>query len=175
MQIAFPFSDFGEPYEKDYEVGGAQFTVRVLNMGKNDIGPTWLFMILVKGHQIEGGPYNPRFDRELTDENVANQLASFWGHTKIVQDAQDLLGTPEWELDAIIDKCAAWMHGYFIAENFDHTDYDIISKFICEDDWVVVLRPNYMPNRLVEFHKEVDNDYVEIHSYIEDNELSVQF
>lgn len=175
MQIDFPLSNYGQPFEKDYEISGAKFTVRVLNVGAHDLGPRWLFSIVVKGHTIEGGPYNPLASRDLTDENVANHLASFWGHSQLVLDAQEFSGTPEYELDLLQEKCAAWMHGYLLSEESEHTDYDIVAQSISDDgEWSVVLRPNYMPNRLVEFYCE-DGVNVTIHTYIEDNELSVKF
>lgn len=175
MQIEFPFSDYGQPFEKDYEVHESKFTIRVLRIGNDGLTPTWLFQLLVKGHQIEGGPYHPHFDRELTDENVANQLASFWGYTKMVQDAQKRQGTLDWELNQIVQKCADFMFGYFIREEGEHADYDIISKFISDEEWTVVLRPNYSPNHLVEFYKKSDREHVQIHVYIEDRELFEKF
>jgi len=174
MQIEFPMSDFGVPFEKDYEVSGAQFTIRVLKMGVDTLGPVWLFQLIVKGNQIEGGPYHPGYERELTDENVANHLASFWGHTQMVQDAWQLAGSSEWELDQIVEKCAQWMHTYLMHEDREHTDYDIQLKAIGETGWCVILRPNYIPNRLLEFIKNTDSEEVEVHSYIEDNELSIR-
>jgi len=174
MQIEFPMSNYGSMFEKDYEIHGAAFTIQVMNVGPTDLGPTWLFKLIVKGNQIEGGPYHPKFDRELTDENVANQLAQFWGHSKMVQDAQDLEGTPEYELDKTVEKCAEWMRKYFLAVEKEHTDYDIVTKYRDDEIWVVVLRPNYIPNRLVEFYKEANKYHVEVHSYIEDNELSIK-
>jgi hypothetical protein len=80
----------------------------------------------------------------------------------------------EKQLDEIVDKCAAFMHGYFLSEKAEHTDYDIVSKFISDDDWTVILRPNYMPNRLMEFYKQVWDDAVTVYSYIEDNELQIK-
>lgn len=175
MQIEFPFSDFGEPFEKDYEVSGAKFTVRVLNMGKNDIGPTWLFMILVKGHQIEGGPYNPRFERELSDENVANQLASFWGHTKIIQDAQELAGTTDYELDQLVEKCASFMFRYYNIEGTPF-DYDVLAKRMDENGWTIVLMPNvdnkYSPEepyeRGIMFDQRAGEENIRISTYERD-------
>lgn len=173
MQFDFPFSDYGQVFEKDYEINGANFTIQVLNVGPTDLGPTWLFKLLVKGRQIEGGPYHPKFERELSDENVANQLASFWGHTKMVQDAQEFEGTPEYEMHELAKKCAEFMHGYLM--RFEgHTDYDIVAMFKSDEDWTVVLRPNYIPNRLFEFYKKTNMEEVEVHSYIEDNELSIK-
>lgn len=171
MKIELPFSDYGQPFEKEYTIHDATFTIRVLRVGNDGLGPTWLFQLLVKGHQLEGGPYHPKFERELTDENVANQLASFWGYSQMVQEAQKLQGTLDWELNQIVEKCADFMFGYFIRDEGEHTDYDIISKFISEEEWTVVLRPNYMPNRLMEFYKKADREHIQIHSYIEDREL----
>jgi len=141
MQIEFPFSNYGQPFEKDYEMHGAKFTVRVLNVGYDNIGPVWLFALLVKGNTIEGGPYHPRVERELTDENVANHLASFWGNTQMVQDAQKMDPDPEWELNGIVEKCAKKMFEYFMSE--EPFDYDIIAKHLDKHGWDVVLLPNF--------------------------------
>lgn len=167
-------------YEKDYEISGASFTVMVERAKHLDRFTTehWRYAILVKGNVIESSVYSwdwQKQGRRLTNENVANHLASYWGHSEIVKEAQELEGSLEYQLDRIVEKCAAWMHGYFIAEDRENTDYDIINQFMDEGEWVVVLRPNYMPNRLMEFYKTPEMDSVEIHSYIEDNELSVKF
>jgi hypothetical protein len=166
-------------YVQDYQVTGASFTVAVQRAKELDKYATeyWRYAILVKGHVIESSTYAwdwQRQGRHITNRGAANHLASFWGHSDIVKDAQELQGTFEYELDKIVEKCAAWMHGYFIAEDQEHTDYDIVNQFMDEDEWIVVLRPNYMPNRLMEFYKTIEMDSVEIHSYIEDNELSVK-
>lgn len=173
MQFDFPFSDYGQVFEKDYEINGANFTIQVLNVGPTDLGPTWLFKLLVKGRQIEGGPYHPKFDRELSDENVANQLGSFWGHTKMVQDAQDLEGSPEYEMHELAKKCAEFMHKYFMRERDDNTDYEIITMFKNDEEWLIVLRPNYIPNRLMEFYNVTTDNMTEVRSYIEDNVLQI--
>lgn len=172
MQIEFPTSDFGVPFEKDYEVSGAQFTIRVLYMGVDTLGPVWLFQLIVKGNQIEGGPYHPGQDRELTDENVANHLASFWGHTQMVQDAWQLAGSSEWELDQIVEMCAAFMFRYYTMEGVPF-DYDILAKRMDEESWTVALLPNVRNasstkdpyEHMILFYKHKDRANIQISTY----------
>ena len=171
MQIQFPMSDFGQVYAKEYEIHGAKFTVEVLNVGPNDLGPTWLFRLLVKGNVIEGGPHTPQADHTLTDENVANRLASFWGHSQIVQDAQNLAGTDEYELEQLAFKCADWMHEYFMQDD-SFRDFEIISTYMDENGWDIYLSPNYLPDRIVRFTIADDKKMAKIACYTRDRELN---
>lgn len=172
MQFSFPFSDYGPVFQKDYDIRGAQFTIEVMNAGPSDLGATWLFRLLVKGNVLEAGPYVPKFDRELTDENVANHLAQFWGHTQMVQDAQEMAGTPEWELDRIVEKCAEFMFRYYTIEG-ESFDYDILAKHIDEESWTVALLPNVKNassntdpyERMILFYKHNDNENIQISTY----------
>lgn len=142
MLSNYDMSAFKPEFEKDYEMFGAKFTIQVQNLGYNDLGPAWLFALIVKGNMIQGGPYTPHYERELTLENVANQLASFWGHGEIVQAAQDLEGSPEWELDRVVERCAAAMFRYYMQD--ESFDYDIILKHMDEYGWHVMLMPNLL-------------------------------
>lgn len=170
--------EIGSTFEKHYETSGNEFDVHVQYQGFIPSGHqgvqkhTWLFVLSVKNRIVEQGPYYNNHDRELTDENVANHIASFWGTSKKIEEAQDL-GEDENQaaLDAVVEKCAAYMHGYFLSETHEHTDYDIVNQYMDDSEWVVVLRPNYMANRLMEFYCESGTDVI-VHSYIEDNELS---
>jgi hypothetical protein len=167
-------------YVEDYQITGASFTVAVQRAKELDRFTTehWRYAILVKGNVVESSTYSwdwQKQGRHITNKGAANHLASYWGHSDVVKNAQELEGSTEYELDMIVEKCAAFMHGYFIAEDREHTDYDIINQFMDEGEWVVHLRPNYMPNRIMEFYKTPEMDKVEVHSYIEDNELSIKF
>lgn len=117
----------------------------------------------VETGKLEWSPSNG----PLTYREAQKALITYW-QTRM----QSL---DETELDRIVEKCATWMHGYFLGDG-DSDDYDIVSTFMDDNEWTVVLRPHYMANRLVEFYLENrKSDQVTVHSYIEDNELSVKF
>lgn len=168
-------ANFAPDFEKDYKIDGSQFTILVQAYGIIERRWTWIYAIDVKGHLIETGLfYWDPAKRELTNENVCNHLATFWGQNARVKEAQSFEPTFKYQLTGIVEKCAVWMHAYFYTEDREHTDYDIVNMFMNEEAWVVILRPNYLANRLVEFYKPADAENVEVHSYIEDNELSIK-
>jgi hypothetical protein len=110
--------------------------------------------------------WNP-INGPLTYREAQKSLITYW-RTRVTPVELN-------ELDKIVERCAFWMHTYFIADTEENTDYDIVRQYMDEEEWSVVLRPNYMANRLVEFHHRADTQAVEVHSYIEDNELAVKF
>jgi hypothetical protein len=141
--------EIGSTFEKHYEVSGNEFDVHVQYQGFLPCGHngapkhTWLFVLSVKNHIVEQGPYYNNHDRELTDENVANHIASFWGTSKKIADAQEL-GEDENQaaLDAVVQRCAEAMFRYYMQD--EPFDYDIISKHMDEYGWEVMLMPNVL-------------------------------
>lgn len=103
----------------------------------------------------------------MTYREAQKALITYWRTKTTPVDPDDL--------DKIVLKCAFWMHAYFLSENEENTDYDIVRQYMDEEEWSVVLRPNYMENRLVEFHQRAGAEIIDIHSYTEDNELGVKF
>lgn len=169
---------FRPGFSKEYDFHGTKFTVEVQYLGflynaSFRQQHTWMFAISVKGNRVVTGPFRNGWNRSLTDEAVANNLATFWGPSSQIQEAQREAGTLEYQLNEIVEKCADFMFGYLAPRTkpAEHRDYDIVSKFMSEDEWSVVLRPNYIPNRLVEFYKKADRDHIQIHSYVEEDEL----
>lgn len=168
-------ANFAPDFHKDYKIHGNRFTIYVQTYGIIERRWTWAFGIDVKGNLVESGLfYWDPAKRDLTNENVCNHLATFWGPSAKIKEAQKLEPTFEYQLIELTEKCAEWMHAYFYTEDREHTDYDIVNKFMDNEGWVILLRPNYLANRLVEFYKPADAENVEVHSYIEDNELSIK-
>lgn len=172
---------FQPGFSKDYEVHGNRFTVEVQYLGFlhrsfSKQQHTWMFRISVNGHSVVTGPFHNGWDRELTDENVANNLATFWGTSEAVKQAQNFPGTVEYQLDSLVQACANWMHKFYLRDQ-GHTDFDIVAKHLATDngEWTIILRPNYIKNRILEFYRPDQNSKIEIHSYVEDNELSIEF
>lgn len=170
----------GRIYRKNYEIAGDKFTIEVNYLGCIPTGqlaqvkPTWMFNIIVGNTTVYMGMWYHLQSGCPTNDEVCDGVAQFNYPSFKISNAQHLVGLAESELDRIVEKCATFMHGYFLSENSEHTDYDIVNQYMDDEEWVVVLRPNYMANRLVEFYCENGKD-VEVHSYIEDNELSIKF
>lgn len=175
----FP-ADFNPQFQKEYTVSGSKFTIQVQERGivpKEIAGDHavffWAFVILVNGNRVVDGPYYWSFEkRRLTLENVANHLASFWGTSKQVEDAQGLAENNEEALNVLAFKCADWMHNYFGQnEPGDLRDFEIVSKFMDGNGWEIFLSPNYISGRILEFSKRVDEEFVSITSYTTDRKL----
>lgn len=103
----------------------------------------------------------------LTYREVQKSLITYWRTRTTTVDST--------ELDQIVEKCAVFMHGYFLSENQENTDYDIITQYMDEEEWVVILRPNYMPDRLMEFYKKADRPLIELVSYVHGSTHDIQF
>jgi hypothetical protein len=162
------------PWTKHYEVGTNKFSVHVQYQGFLPSGQldqwkhTWMYVLMVGNIVVYQGPWYDLQGKDPGNEEVCDAVASSFGDSEQVTNAQ------MWpvQLDLVVEKCAAFMHGYFIAEDQENTDYDIISQHMeIEGEWNVVLRPNYLPNRLMEFHHEADAGDVTVYSYTQDREL----
>jgi hypothetical protein len=142
-------TEFTPDFEKDYEIGGNKLRVQVQNKGLMEreiagdtvVEPTWLFAIVVNGNRIVVDLFHWSTNkRDLTNENVCNHLAAFWGSSNLVTDAQKMPANPQAVLDEIVKKCAKFMFEYFMEpEGFD---YDILQAEISPYGWTVVLMPN---------------------------------
>lgn len=179
VQFIFP-ADFNPMFRKEYVVSGNKFVVEVQELGiapKRATGAQlcfhWAFRILVNGNNIMQGPYYWGVDkRQLTMENVANHLATYWGHSKEVEEAQGLAENNEEVLNDLCFKCAAWMHEYFMQTDA-FRDFEIIHKFMDENGWAIMISPNYLPGRILEFTKVADHAKVAVTSYTIDSELEI--
>lgn len=171
LTFAFP-EDFNAMFRKEFVFDGGKFTIEVMELEilpKEFAGEhacfAWAFRLLVNGNIIEQGPYYWSVEkRRLTMENVANHLASYWGHTQIVKDAQDLAENNEEALNALVFKCADFMHEYF-AQWGTFRDFEIITKFMDGNGWQIILSPNYIEGRLVEFSKGAQDKYITVETY----------
>jgi hypothetical protein len=173
----FP-ADFNPQFQKEYTVSGSKFTIQVQERGiipKQVAGDHsvffWAFVILVNGNRVVDGPYYWSFEkRRLTLENVANHLASFWGTSKQVEDAQGLAENNEEALNVLVFKCADWMHKYFMQDD-EFRDFDIVSKHMDENGWEIYLSPNYRTDRILRFTIADDKQFVSVTSYTTDRTL----
>ena len=132
-------------FEKEYEYDGSKFSVHVRYMGYIHTGRlaqqkhTWVYAILVNGRFFEQGIYSDLQGRVPANEDVCDVIASFWGDSTQIKEAQNLEGSRYYELDQIVQRCAKKMFEYFQEETFD---YDIISKYSDDYGWEVRLMPN---------------------------------
>lgn len=167
-------ADFKVEFSKDYEMFGNKFSVGVQYRGQPSLViHSWVFVIAVNKNIVAAGPYEwaTHDDVRLPDEAICNHLASFWGHSAVVTQAQNVPEEQPTDLDQIVFKCAEWMHLYLHAPPH-FSDYDIISKFMDETEWSVVLRPNYMETHLVEFYKKAGIGPTEVRTYVINRKLS---
>jgi hypothetical protein len=177
QKFEFP-ADFNPQFQKDYTLSGGKFTIQVQERGiipKEIAGDHavffWAFVILVNGNRVLDGPYYWSTEkRRLTLENVSNHLASYWGNSKQIEDAQGLAENNEEALNVLVFKCAEWMHMYFKQDDA-FRDFEIVSKFMDENGWEIYLSPNYLPGRILRFTIADDKKYVTVNSYILDRTL----
>lgn len=163
--------DFTPDFEKDYAIAGNQFSIQVQAYGIVERRWSWVYSILVKGNRIECGVFywDPE-KRNLTNENVCNHLASFWGHNEAVKEAQKLPESFKVRLDQVVEKCARFMFTYFMTDP-GAFDYDILSTFMNQDGWTVILRPNPPDEQecILTFHNDAGSERgVEFAKYILD-------
>jgi hypothetical protein len=167
--------NFAPDFEKDYAIAGNRFTVQVKAYGILERRWTWVYRISVKGNQIEVGVFywDPK-NRDLTNENVCNHLASYWGHNEKIKAAQKLEPSDEVKMEELIFKCAEWMHKHF-RQSEEFQDFEVIQRFMDGNGWEITLSPNYIHGRILEFSQKTGDDFIQINSYIEANALRVKF
>lgn len=168
--------EIGSNLVKDYDVNGNVFSVYVQYLGNVPSGrlaqekDTWLSALIVDGNVLEMGHWYDLQDRHPSNEEVCDGVSRFWVDSRQVVEANASYR----KAYEIVEKCASFMHDYFVRTATQDTDYDIVRMFVKENEWSVVLRPLYVHGRLVEFHKAPDADHVEITSYTEENELHIR-
>jgi hypothetical protein len=176
MSFELP-ENFTPDFEKAFMIAGNRFSIQVQAYGVIDRRWTWIYSIVVKGHSVSPGLFywSVNNDKELTNESVTNRLASFWGDSDVVRNAQKLEPTTDVKLEELIFKCAEWMHEYFGQSTEEFRDFEVIQRFMDDNGWEIVLSPNYLHGRIVEFSWLIVDDNIKVVSYIEDNELSIKF
>lgn len=168
-------ADFVPAFIKSYTMSGSKFEIHLQPKGlqpheidgKSEL--LWLFAVMVNGHLVTSGPFHwDPAGKALTDENVANRLASFWGPSDDVKKAQTLAPLPEHKLEELLEKCRAFMFEYFMrVEGFD---YDILRAWTDGDNWTIVFLPNAegLEDRMIMFNKEKDEPKVQVSTFIEE-------
>jgi hypothetical protein len=77
--------NFVAEFSKDYDINGNRFTIEVAYQGlDNEIGfipkHVWIFRLISDGLVVTAGPFRWSIsERDLSQENVANHLATFYG------------------------------------------------------------------------------------------------
>lgn len=183
MPIRFVFpEDFNAMFRKEYAVSGNKFTVEVQELGiapKTATGAQlcfhWAFRILVNGNNIVEGPYYWGVDkRRLSMENVSNHLASYWVHSKEVEEAQGLAeNNDEAVIDTVAFKCADWMHQYMMQPE-GMRDFEILGKFMDGNGWEIRLSPNYNSAYIFEFMQQTGEKKVHVSIYTLDRQTAVE-
>jgi hypothetical protein len=89
-------------FSKDFDINGKQFTIELAYKGLDSLKLTarhvWIFRLVSDGLVLTAGPFHWSVsERDLTMENVANHLASFYGYG----DLERLEG--EARLEAAVD------------------------------------------------------------------------
>jgi hypothetical protein len=176
-------------FEKEYAIHGNRFRVQVENIGIINIGKgatlprhAWFYAIVVNDTRIvQATFYWDPSNRKLTDENVANQLASYWGTSEKMKERQILWEVPN-DLDKIVLKCADFMFRYYNIEGTPF-DYDILRKAMDDESWTVALMPNVGNasgpkdpyERMILFYKHKDNEMIQISTFTNQRNFSRRY
>jgi hypothetical protein len=163
--------DFNPSFSKNYQMGNNSLEVRVQYRGivEEDSAPVhqWAYVVLVHGLQINAGLFHwDPSERELKDENVANHLASFWGPSELVtqanQDVQNLY-TPEMQAVALVN------HLFYRSTD---VDFEVIwfSKF--GDAWRTLLAVETDGRYYEVLHSASGVTTVDAYSQVDDYSIS---
>lgn len=164
--------DFNPDFSKWYTVHERSFLISVEYMGDVEGKDRWHFAIHMGTNadtQIEAGIFTwDSSVRVLSDENVCNHLATFYGESEQVRTGKPL-PDEDFEMDVIIAKCAA--HMFMTMDPITEPvkgipDYDIIESVIDETGWRVILFCDIAPSRLFEYRHMNDKKTVTVNTYI---------
>lgn len=79
-----------------------------------------------------------------------------------------------YSLDVAVVQCAAFMHQHLEAPKA-FKDYDIVQSYMDDHQWEIHLRPNYQPDKLVSFYREIDKGYIEFAVFEVKSKMNVIF
>jgi hypothetical protein len=161
--------DFRPNFQKSYANGDHPFDVwiqhknlAVIEGGEREV---WLFAIVVNGVIVQAGPYySHEPSNEVTNESIANRLATFFGDSESVKT-----GKPYYEtdplLDELIEKSRAYMFKTFWmpdGKNGEH-DYDIHVAVLGNDgDFTIIMSMAVRPNMMYEFSRGKNVDAIQV-------------
>lgn len=140
---------FEAEFTKSYNRNGKQFTIQTQYRGVSSDGvdegepkDIWRYQLLVDDQIVRAGPFRWKIsERNLSSENVANHLASWFEHMDLEQlkeDAKSVLitGTPNEKAQFIV-----WMEFY---ENHlpevKLGQVEVLSSSVIGDDWFAIVR-----------------------------------
>lgn len=169
--------DFNPTYRKDYTErnNGIHYEVWVQNKGlqKEKAGQAphllWIFVVWAKGRMVEAGPF--RWDpseRELTDENVCNNVATFYGDSEQVRMGKpNRRLQPSGLLDELVEKCRAYMFKTYYEPSGTGIDpgYTIHTAVIDDGSWEIMLSMHTRPNMMYRF-RSMDLSKVEVSCHV---------
>jgi hypothetical protein len=157
----------GRIYHKNYDIAGNKFTVQVCYQGVIPTGhlaqkkAVWFYNLIVNGMTVEMGQWNDLQGRNPSNEEVCDSLAQFWHDSQKIREAQEVGSEGDEALDAIIFKCADWMHAYFMQDTV-FRDFEIVKKFMDGNGWEIMISPNYREGVILEFTKFSSDELVKV-------------
>lgn len=158
---------FNPEFVKDEVFNKHKFTVEVQYRGVFLEGDDeqqiaynyWAFKLYIDGELVAAGPFRHDVnDRELTRENVANNLLSFYGHGDVEKlRAQARLEKAEAEFPNVYDlvaNCRAYAIKNFKEPHHKADDgYEVIKTEINGTGWEVILEMNFDPSKIFIFYR----------------------
>lgn len=185
--------DFRPEFSKTYNFTGQEFQIHVqyrgvfLNEETQLTDHYWAFKLMILDELIVAGPFrHPADGEELTREDIADNLAAFYGfdiHGLIAQSREERLKKTEenaqnWIeqqnkhfLDEIVQVCVQYVLRDASAEMarrlMEFQDYDIlVSSFNEKLGWEVILDFAADPSRLYRFARKAGEKAVTYTTYV---------
>ena len=106
--------DFVAEFSKDYEINGNSFTIELVYQGLNsEMGfqpqHVWIFRLVSDGLVLTAGPFRWNInERDLSNENVANHLATFYGYGDYVRLKKEAQKNAKSDEEASILQTGTW-------------------------------------------------------------------
>lgn len=154
--------DFTPEFARDYALYDNFFTIAVEYKGMIAAAPsammhTWYFEVIVNDNRVKAGVFHwDPADYALNCESVANYLSTYWGHNKVVRDAQVVPKIEKLTDNETVAMCVLQMFKdpLFVE---GATDYDIVTRHFSDHGYTVIIMPNHDPQRLYIFNNLGDS------------------
>jgi hypothetical protein len=191
VQIQVP-DDYRPEFSKTYAILNNHFTVEVQYRGvflEDEISPytqhVWWFRLLdYDGALLVAGPAREKTEGpELTKENIANRIASFYGHgdfdnLRAKANAEKKRAASDEALKPTLDEIVIQCWGYTMAVLFQphhpvDSNYDVVHKEMKGAGWMVILKMNFNPNTLYVFSRSDENSRIYISEHVKAHQHSI--